>query len=705
MGDRVLTLAITRHEDVVAARQRARQLTGLLGFAEQDQTRIATAVSEVARNAFRYAGAGRVEFEIEGSFAPQVLIVRVRDHGPGIEDLPLVLSGRYQSATGMGLGLIGAKRLVDQLDIDTEAGKGTTVVLKKVFPRRAPAVDHGLRALIADALARQPAPDPLDELQQQNRDLVRALDELRSRQDELTELNRELEDTNRGVVALYAELDERADNLRRVDEMKSRFLSNMSHEFRTPLHSIVALTRLLLDRVDGELTPEQERQVAYARRAAEGLLEVVNDLLDIAKIEAGKTDVRPVEFEVATLFSALRGMLRPLLVAERVHLVFDDAAHLPRMHTDESKVSQILRNFISNALKFTEAGEVRVSASAAADGGAVVFAVRDTGIGIAPDDQALIFEEFTQIENPLQKRMRGTGLGLPLTRRLAGLLGGTVEVESTPTVGSTFRATIPVHAPVPASVPVSAPAEAQVAPRADRLPVLVVEDQPEVQLLYDRYLRGSRFQAVPAHSLREAREVMTRFTPRAIVLDILLRGEETWEWLTRLKAAEGTRHVPVVVVSTVEEQQKGLALGADAYLVKPVERDQLLEQLSVIVDASVAARLLIVDDEEASRYILRKLAGDRWSDVREAKDGEEGLRLARELLPSAIVLDLQLPGLSGEQVLEALSADPSTRSIPVVVVTSQLPIEPVRERLHGQARAVLSKHQLSAESLLGPLRH
>src|SRR5262245_4706927 len=155
MGDRVLTLAINRHEDVVGARQRARQLAGLLGFAEQDQTRIATAVSEVARNAFRYAGAGRVEFEIEGHSAPQVLIVRVRDQGPGIADLQLVLSGRYQSTTGMGLGLIGAKRLVDQLDIDSAAGKGTTAVLKKVFPRRAPAVDRGLQAASARAAARQ----------------------------------------------------------------------------------------------------------------------------------------------------------------------------------------------------------------------------------------------------------------------------------------------------------------------------------------------------------------------------------------------------------------------------------------------------------------------------------------------------------------------------------------------------------------------
>ncbi len=239
----------------------------------------------------------------------------------------------------------------------------------------------------------------------------------------MTRLNRELEDTNRGVVALYAELDERADHLRRADEVKTRFLSNMTHEFRTPLNSIQALTRLLLDRVDGELTTEQERQVHFIRKAAESLSELVNDLLDLAKVAAGKVVVRPAEFEVSDLFGALRGMLRPLLLGASVNLVFEEPETLPPLRTDEAKVSQILRNFISNAPKFTERGEVRVSARLEPGGASVLFSVADTGIGIAPEDQATLFQEFAQIENPLQRKVKGTGLGLPLSKKLAELLG------------------------------------------------------------------------------------------------------------------------------------------------------------------------------------------------------------------------------------------------------------------------------------------
>jgi signal transduction histidine kinase len=242
----------------------------------------------------------------------------------------------------------------------------------------------------------------------------------------LARINRELEDTNRGVVALYAELDEKASHLRRADEMKSRFLSNMSHEFRTPLNSILALSGLLLDRADGELTSEQDKQVGFIRKGAETLMELVNDLLDLAKIEAGKVEVQPVDFEVAKLFSALRGMLRPLLVTQSVGLAFEDPGEIPCLYNDEGKLSQILRNFISNALKFTEQGVISVAATFNKADQTVTFSVADTGMGITAEDQSKIFEEFVQLDNPAQRKIKGTGLGLPLCRKLATLLNGKI---------------------------------------------------------------------------------------------------------------------------------------------------------------------------------------------------------------------------------------------------------------------------------------
>jgi signal transduction histidine kinase len=266
---------------------------------------------------------------------------------------------------------------------------------------------------------------------------------LRQRQEELERLNEELKDVNRGVVGLYAELNEKAQELRRADELKTRFLSNLSHEFRTPLNSIFALSSLLLEHTDGELTSEQEKQVGFIRKAADSLLELVNDLLDLSKIRAGRIEVRPVEFSAATLFSALRGMLRSLHVNPAVALVFEEPEGMPWLYTDEGKVSQILRNFISNALKFTERGEVRVSARHDERNGTVTFTVIDSGIGIAADDQERIFEEFTQLEHPAQSKFKGTGLGLPLCLKLAELLGGRIELESEVGVGSKFSLTLP----------------------------------------------------------------------------------------------------------------------------------------------------------------------------------------------------------------------------------------------------------------------
>jgi signal transduction histidine kinase len=439
---RILCMTIENEQGVVAARQRSRDIARQLGFSALDQTRIATAVSEITRNAFDYAHDGRVDFDIEGQSPPQWLRIRISDKGPGIANLDKLLSGHYRSTTGMGIGIVGSQRLMDECTIDSTA-RGTLVTLKKRLPDTAPLVTPEIIGQLGEMLATSRPGGSFEELQQQNRELMAALADLRDRQVELTQLTQELEDTNRGVVALYAELDERADHLRRADDMKSRFLSNMSHEFRTPLSSIRALSNLLLDRVDGELGAEQERQVTFIRKAAEDLAEIVNDLLDLAKIEAGKIEIRPEPFEVTNLFSALRGMLRPLLVGNTVDLVFDDASALPTLFTDEAKIAQIVRNFVSNALKFTERGEVRVSAKLSTDGRSVTFSVTDTGIGIADDDQQLIFEEFGQVEHPLQQHVKGTGLGLPLCSKLCTLLGGWIDLTSVPGKGSTFAATIP----------------------------------------------------------------------------------------------------------------------------------------------------------------------------------------------------------------------------------------------------------------------
>ena len=266
------------------------------------------------------------------------------------------------------------------------------------------------------------------------------IEQLRSENDLL---RAELEETNQGVLALYAELDTQAEQLRQASDLKSRFLSYMSHEFRTPLGSILSITSLLSDELDGPLSPEQHKQVVFVSTAARELSDMVDDLLDLAKIEAGRITISPAWFDMFDLFAALRGMFRPIADAGAVDLIFEEPVGLPRLYTDDKKLAQILRNFISNALKFTLRGEVRVSARLEGRE-RIRFAVSDTGIGIAPELHASLFEDFTQVDSPLQKRLRGTGLGLSLCKRFAGLLGGEVGLESSPGMGSSFFVIIPL---------------------------------------------------------------------------------------------------------------------------------------------------------------------------------------------------------------------------------------------------------------------
>jgi signal transduction histidine kinase/CheY-like chemotaxis protein len=664
----VLRMDIRYEHDVVLARQRARQIAAALKFDSQDQTRIATSVSEIARNAFQYAGGGLVEFRVDKS-PEHALMISVSDSGRGIPNLPEILNGKYVSHTGMGLGMMGARRLMDYFRIDSIPGKGTTVVLGKSLPLRSSTISaRDLERLLAGIESRTPQ-NPYEELQQQNKELLRTLDELKARQNELAQLNRELDETNRGVVALYAELDDKADFLQRASELKSHFLSNMSHEFRTPLNSIMALSQILFDRLDGELSSEQEKQVKYIRSSAQDLMDLVNDLLDLAKVEAGKVTIRPVRFSVNTLFSALRGMLRPLLQQNSsVKLVFEDPEPDIELFSDEAKVSQILRNFISNALKFTERGEVRVSVSQPANG-PLSFAVSDTGIGIASQDQDRIFQEWTQVEGKLQKVAKGSGLGLPLSKKLAQLLGGDVFVNSTPGQGSTFVALIPVNFDGETEVVYVPEVKKEI--DSSKFPVLVLEDNREALFVYEKYLKGSRFQVIPASTIQEARDAFHSFRPLAVVLDVLLQGEHSWDLLRDLKQNPATKDIPVYVVTVVDNQQKAAVLGADGFHAKPVDRVWLLEQLQ---QATIQRRysVLLVDDDRTSRYLLRGLLSHMNCRAAEAENGAQGLRMAGELRPDLIILDLAMPDLSGFEVLQRLKHDPLTSNIPVIIHTSKL---------------------------------
>jgi signal transduction histidine kinase/CheY-like chemotaxis protein len=684
MNHEVHSLMLTNERDVVSARQRARSIAEALKFDQHDQIRIATAVSEIARNAFRYARGGTVIFSVDPE--DRMFRISVTDQGGGIPHLDKVMGGSYRSSTGMGMGILGTKRLMDEFSIDSTR-MGTSVHFGKKLPGLLEPLDLAGMQKLSAQLARQHPTSPIDELQTQNRELLKTLNDLRERKEELLRINAELQDTNRGVVALYAELDERADYLRRASELKSSFLSNMSHEFRTPLNSMLALTRMLLDRMDGELSSEQDQQVRFIQRSAKELAEMVDDLLDLAKVEAGRLEVKPKTFSVEDLFGALRGMLKPLLADSSLNLMFEIPENISPLFTDEQKVSQILRNFISNAIKFTPRGEVRVSARQA--GSFVEFLVSDTGIGISESDQRIIFEEFAQIENSMQKRVKGTGLGLPLSRKFAELLNGSVEVKSTVGTGSTFSLAIPLVYAGTASVPELTFPEID----PEKKFVLIVEDNSETAFVYSRYLGNAGFQTFSVASVEDARAFLEQLRPAAIILDVLLRSENTWDFLRELKSRPNS--VPVLVMSVTDDERKIYGLGADAYLSKPFVPEQMIHEIAKLTSETSRIKILMIDDNEVSRYLLRGSIPESLYEMSEARDGREGIKTARELQPALIFLDFFMPGLNGMDVLKGLRSMDETATIPVVLHSTKVLDELEREFFQNHNVAIFPKQALT----------
>ncbi|HEX6309496.1 MAG TPA: ATP-binding protein [Longimicrobiales bacterium] len=556
----IIGLGLQSEVDIVLARQRARQVASLLGADSLQQVRIATAVSEIARNAIVHAGGGRVELLLEDAAPRSRLLVRVTDRGGGMvtDDDP---SAHHPILGRRGAGMPIARRLADSFTIESSTS-GTTVTLGFTLPAGVQA-SAAEAVQVADALVRRPPESLMEELHLQNQELLRVLDNLMTRQDELLRLNeeleetnrgvlalhealtRELEETNRGVVALYGELDDRTEELRRSNNVKDQFISYLSHEFRTPVHSIIALSHILLESPAAPLQSEQQKQVGLVLKSSSALLELVDDLLDLAKISAGRLTVHPEAFTVADLFGALRGMMRPLVPSDgSVSLVFSDPVNIPPLYADQGKLSQILRNLTSNALKFTSEGEVHVSARLDGED-AVVFTVADTGIGIAPHDQQRIFSDYEQVHGAFQRRAKGTGLGLPLSQRLAELLGGRITLESKPGVGSTFRVHLPLRFAGDTAGPVAR--EGPVGVSSGEAHILIVDDDAAARYVLRHLLESLGCTVSEAANGEDALRIARDRRPGAMFVDLVMPGLDGYELIQRLRADPQTTSIPVII--------------------------------------------------------------------------------------------------------------------------------------------------------------
>jgi len=543
MNQHLSSILIKNENHILLARQQAKRIAELLHFEAVDQSRISTATSELARDMVLFTSGGEIQFSLKAETNTHTLNLVVRGNDPGpIEIIAAALEGRGRIRSEQGMGFVNAKRLMDLFSVKRDPENNPQFHFSKQL-------NHSVQAPELSSILNQIKTDPLStsaEIHELNQEFVRTIEVLNQRQEEINQLTLELEETNRGVVALYAELDEKAESIKRADQLKSRFLSHMSHEFRTPLSSIIGLSKLLLNRVDGDLAAEQEKQVKFILSAAQGLLELVNDLLDLAKIEAGKTEVKRAKFNVADLISALRGMFRPIQSNSKITLIFDEIDDCPALFTDEAKLSQILRNFISNALKFTEAGEIRVSADFNAD--EITFAVSDTGIGIAAENQKYLFEEFSQLDTPLHKKSKGSGLGLVLCKKLAELLGGNVHFKSEIGQGSTFFVTVPTQYRSAGSDVMSGPAAFEKV--KDSKMVLIVDDDDASRYLVTTWFANTDFLPVEASTGAEGIDIAGSKRPDLIILDLNMPGMNGFEFLRIVKNDPRLSNIPIVINSS-----------------------------------------------------------------------------------------------------------------------------------------------------------
>ena len=499
---------------------------------------------------------------------------------------------------------------------------------------------------------------------------------------------------------LFDEIQEKSRQLEMASQHKSQFLSSMSHELRTPLNAIIGLTEMMATNAARFGTEKAQEPLRRVHGAGTHLLGLINQVLDLSKIEAGKLELNSETVNLAPLVDEVIGTARQLSDQNKNHLIVEGHDAPSTMTVDPMRLRQILLNLLSNACKFTKGGEVALRTRTIVDGrNWIEFAVSDTGIGMTPDQQAKLFQEFTQADSSTARQFGGTGLGLAITRKLAQMMGGDVTVTSELGKGSIFTVRLPASEHQTPNSSTRGNAE----PRAADC-VLVIDDDATARELIAHNLQVAGFSAVTASGGLEGLKLAKELRPVAITLDVVMPDLDGWSVLAALRQDTELAEIPVIMVTILDEQRRATSLGAAGYLTKPIDQHTLQRMMDRFRRSARPTRILLVEDDALQRELMCEwLVGEQWT-VHEAGNGREALALLRANKPDVILLDLMMPEMDGFQIVAALQEEPLWRDVPVIVITARDLSAKDRERLNSGVHSVLLKNAFRPDELVERIR-